>query len=707
MPFNFAQMKTLNGLKNIGGFVMFKKAFGVLQKVGKALMLPVALLPAAGILLALGSALRNPALLDLAPFLDNSGVDMVAAVMQKAGDIVFGNLPLLFAVGVAVGLAGGEGTAGLAAIIGYLIMNVTMGTVLGITAKDVNGLSYANVLGVPTLQTGVFGGIIVGIIAAALYNKFYEIELPSYLGFFAGKRFVPIITAGTAVILGLIMMVIWPPIQSGLNAFSQNMVHANLTLSAFIFGVVERSLIPFGLHHIFYSPFWYEFGEYVTKAGEVVRGDQRIFMAQISDNVQHLTAGTFMTGKFPFMMFGLPAAALAIYHEARPEKKAVVGGLMASAALTSFLTGITEPIEFSFLFVAPVLFGIHAIFAGLSFMIMHLLNVKIGMTFSGGLIDYILFGLINPQTHAWRVIPVGLVFAVIYYFGFRFAIRKFNLMTPGREPDEEEMEDSKGAAGDLAYNILAAMGGKENISHLDACITRLRVSVNDIKKVDKEQLKKLGAAGVLEVGNNIQAIFGPRSETIKGQMKDIMNGKKTRAVEPNSAKEIEQQIEEVNPKALQTEHNADDVFVSPIKGEIKPITEVPDAVFSGKMMGDGFAIVPAEGIVVSPVDGKIVNLFPTKHAIGLLSDSGREILIHFGIDTVNLKGEGFEALVSENDRVQKGQPLLKVDLEHIKNNAKSTITPIVFTNLAEGEKIVINKTGNVDLNEENIIFISK
>ncbi|MDE3840789.1 PTS glucose transporter subunit IICBA [Bacillus methanolicus] len=686
---------------------MFKKAFGVLQKVGKALMLPVALLPAAGILLALGAALRNPALLELAPFLDNSGVDMVAAVMQKAGDIVFGNLPLLFAVGVAVGLAGGEGTAGLAAIIGYLIMNVTMGTVLGITSEDVNGLNYANVLGVPTLQTGVFGGIIVGIIAAALYNKFYEIELPSYLGFFAGKRFVPIITAGTAVILGLIMMVVWPPIQSGLNAFSQNMVHANLTLSAFIFGVIERALIPFGLHHIFYSPFWYEFGEYVTKAGEVVRGDQRIFMAQITDNVQNLTAGTFMTGKFPFMMFGLPAAALAIYHEARPERKKVVGGLMASAALTSFLTGITEPIEFSFLFVAPMLFAIHTIFAGLSFMTMHLLNVKIGMTFSGGLIDYILFGLINPQTNAWLVIPVGLVFAVIYYFGFRFAIRKFNLMTPGREAAEEEVEESKGEAGDLAYNILEAMGGKENISHLDACITRLRVSVNDVKNVDKEQLKKLGAAGVLEVGNNIQAIFGPRSETIKGQMKDIMDGKKPRGVESNPAKEVEQQIEEVNPRALQTEHNADDVFVSPIKGEIKPITDVPDAVFSGKMMGDGFAIVPAEGTVVSPVDGKIVNFFPTKHAIGLLSDSGREILIHFGIDTVNLKGEGFEALVSENDRVQKGQPLLKVDLEHVKNNAKSTITPIVFTNLSEGEKIVINKTGNVDLKEENIISISK
>ncbi|CAM4118330.1 glucose-specific PTS transporter subunit IIBC [Mesobacillus thioparans] len=691
---------------------MFKKAFGVLQKVGKALMLPVALLPAAGILLALGAALRNPALLELAPFLDNSGVDLVAAVMQKAGDIVFGNLPLLFAVGVAVGLAGGEGVAGLAAIIGYLIMNVTMGTVLGITPDDVNGLNYASILGVPTLQTGVFGGIIVGIIAAALYNKFFEIELPSYLGFFAGKRFVPIITAGTAILLGLAMLVIWPPIQNGLNAFSQNMVHANLTLSAFIFGVVERSLIPFGLHHIFYSPFWYEFGQYTTLAGDVVRGDQRIFMAQIGDNVQDLTAGTFMTGKFPFMMFGLPAAALAIYHEARPERKVVVGGLMVSAALTSFLTGITEPLEFSFLFVAPVLFGVHAIFAGLSFMTMHLLNVKIGMTFSGGLIDYILFGLINPQTNAWIVIPVGLVFAVIYYFGFRFAIRKFNLMTPGREEVEEGEEESgaKGQISDLPYEVLDAMGGKENIAHLDACITRLRVSVNDIGNVDKDRLKKLGAAGVLEVGNNIQAIFGPRSETIKGQMRDIMNGKRPRPVETNQATEVEQQIEEVNPEALQTHHDADsaaETFVSPIKGEIKPITEVPDQVFSGKMMGDGFAIVPAEGTIVSPVDGKIVNLFPTKHAIGILSNSGREILIHVGIDTVNLKGQGFETLVSENDTVTKGQPLLKVDLDYIKENATSIITPIVFTNLAEGESIVINKEGNVDVKDENIIMISK
>ncbi|MFB3170844.1 glucose-specific PTS transporter subunit IIBC [Neobacillus sp. 179-C4.2 HS] len=689
---------------------MFKKAFGVLQKVGKALMLPVALLPAAGILLALGAALRNPALIELAPFLDNSTVDMIAAVMQKAGDIIFGNLPLLFAVGVAVGLAGGEGTAGLAAIIGYLIMNVTMGTVLGITAEDVNGLNYANVLGIPTLQTGVFGGIIVGILASAMYNKFYEIELPSYLGFFAGKRFVPIITAASALVLGILMIFIWPPIQNGLNAFSQNMVHANLTISAFIFGVIERSLIPFGLHHIFYSPFWYEFGEYTTKAGEVVRGDQRIFMAQITDNVQNLTAGTFMTGKFPFMMFGLPAAALAIYHEARPEKKVFVGGLMASAALTSFLTGITEPIEFSFLFVAPILFGIHAIFAGFSFMIMHLLDVKIGMTFSGGLIDYILFGLINPQTNAWIVIPVGLVFAVVYYFGFRFAIRTFNLKTPGRELEEEENQAPTGKAGsgDLASNILDAMGGKGNIAHLDACITRLRVSVNDIKNVDKDQLKRLGAAGVLEVGNNIQAIFGPRSETIKGQMKDIMSGKKPSTTVKAPEKGVEQQIEEINPEALQTARsNEDQGFMAPLKGELKPITEVPDQVFAGKMMGDGFAVVPAEGTIVSPVNGKIVNLFPTKHAIGILSDTGREILIHVGIDTVNLKGQGFETLVSENDIVDQGQPLLKVDLDYIKEHATSTITPVVFTNLAEGEKVVIEKPGQVNLKQTGIIKITK
>ncbi len=504
---------------------MFKNFFGVLQKVGKALMLPVALLPAAGILLAVGNALQNPQLTDRAAFLEANWIVMIAQVMEQSGGIIFGNLALLFAVGVAIGLAGGDGVAGLAAIIGYLIMNVTMGTILGITPEMAAAdPAYAMVLGIPTLQSGVFGGIIVGIMASALYKKFFNIELPPYLGFFSGKRFVPIITAAAAVVLGLIMVPVWGPIQAGLNALSYSMIETNLTLSAFIFGVIERALIPFGLHHIFYSPFWFEFGQYVNQAGEVVRGDNLIFWAQMRDGVD-FTAGTFMTGKFPFMMFGLPAAALAIVHCARPEKRKYVAGIMGSAALTSFLTGITEPIEFAFLFVAPLLFAIHAVFAGLSFMLMHILNVKIGMTFSGGVIDYLLFGVLPNRTNWWLVIIVGLVFSVIYYLGFKWAILKFNLKTPGREDDVEEVEGNTSSAGELPGKVLEALGGKENIDHLDACITRLRVTVKDKKLVDKNELKRLGASGVLEVGNNIQAIFGTKSDILKGQIHNIINGK--------------------------------------------------------------------------------------------------------------------------------------------------------------------------------------
>lgn len=680
---------------------MFKKIFGVLQKVGKALMLPVAILPAAGLLLAFGNAFQNPQTLKYLPFLDASWFQLVARVMEQSGDIIFGNLSLLFAVGVAVGLAGGEGVAGLAAIVGYLIMNKTMSVfkdvgqyivldkTLNIAKFD--DPSYAFVLGIPTLQTGVFGGIIVGILAAWAYNKYFEIDLPSYLGFFAGKRFVPIATAAFSVLLGILMCFIWPPIQHGLNTFSHNMIDANLTLSAFIFGVIERSLIPFGLHHIFYAPFWFEFGSYTDKAGLVVHGDQKIFFAQLKDGVE-LTAGTFMVGKFPFMMFGLPAAALAMYHEAKPENKKIAGGILASAALTSFLTGITEPIEFSFLFVAPVLFGIHAIFAGLSFMIMQILNVKIGMTFSGGLIDYLLFGVLPNRTGWWWVIIVGLVLAVIYYFGFRFAIRKWNLRTPGREEAVTEESTSNTPASELPYEILQALGGKDNIASLDACITRLRVQVNAKDEVNKDRLKALGAAGVLEVGNNIQAIFGPKSDTLKTQIKDIMTGK--RPVVTNE-----------DNKVVTNNPSTDEEMINPIEGEIIPITEVPDQVFSGKMMGDGFAIIPSEGTVVSPVDGEIVNVFPTKHAIGILSKGGKEILIHIGIDTVKLNGEGFEVLVAQGDKVTKGQQLVKVDLHFIRENAPSTITPIVFTNLSEGQEVVIEKSGKQGKGEVGIIKI--
>jgi glucose-specific phosphotransferase system IIBC component len=677
-----------------GEIYMFKKFFGILQQVGKALMLPVAILPAAGILLALGNMFQNPQFLSAAPMFDVHWFQAFAMVIEKAGDIVFGNLALLFAVGVAVGLADGEGVAGLAAIVGYLIMNTTIGLVAGVTPGMIGkDPAFANILGIPTLQTGVFGGIVIGVLAAQLYKRFFTIELPSYLGFFAGKRFVPIVTAASAILVGVIMTIIWPPIQHGLNAFSHNMIDANPTAAAFIFGVIERALIPFGLHHIFYNPFWYQFGEYINKAGQVVNGDQSIFFAQLKDGVP-FTAGTFMVGKFPFMMFGLPAAALAMYHEAKSEKKVLAAGILASAALTSFLTGITEPIEFAFLFVAPVLFGIHCIFAGLSFMTMQLFNVKIGMTFSGGLIDYLLFGAMPNRTAWWLVIPVGLVFSVIYYFGFRFAIRKWNLATPGREDDEIEASTSNAQGGDLAVGILAALGGRENIDTLDACITRLRVKVKDIKNVDKAELKRLGAAGVLEVGNNVQAIFGPKSDQLKSQIKDVMAGK----IPANYASA------EASKEAAITV--ADVVsFVAPIDGKVLPLTEVPDAVFSQKMMGDGFAIEPANGNVVSPVDGTISAVFPTKHAIGITAEDGSELLIHFGIDTVSLEGKGFELLVEQGAKVKAGQLILKVNLADVKPKVPSIITPIIFTNLAEGQSVSVKAGQQVKRGQKDIMNI--
>lgn len=686
---------------------MFKKLFGVLQRVGKALMLPVAILPAAGLLLGIGNMLVNPDFLQYVPALENDVVQAIANVLMNSGQIVFDNLSLLFAVGVAIGLSGGEGVAGLAAIIGFLVMNVTMGTVIGVNdyVLSQGDFSYASVLGIPTLQTGVFGGILVGILASSMYKRFFKIELPSYLGFFAGKRFVPIMTAVTSLLLGLALTLVWPPIQHGLNYVSQSMIDTNKTLAAFIFGTIERSLIPFGLHHIFYSPFWYEFGTYVDKAGELVRGDQRIFMQQLRDGVE-FTAGTFTTGKYPFMMFGLPAAALAIYHEAKPQNKKLVGGLMLSAALTSFLTGITEPLEFSFLFVAPLLFAVHAVFAGLSFMTMHILNVKIGMTFSGGFIDYVLFGIIPNRTAWWLVIPVGLALAVIYYFGFRFVIRKFNLMTPGREEDTGEVEDTNTEAvsktgDDLPRNILSALGGKENIAHLDACITRLRVEVKDKSGVDKTRLKKLGASGVLEVGNNIQAIFGTRSDTIKSQIQDVISGK-TPAATPAAAKpepEEEQQAGEAGEAIIKED------IVSPVNGELVDITEVPDAVFSQKMTGDGFAFLSDDGKIASPVYGKVFNVFPSKHAIGIMSDGGKEVLVHIGVNTVKLKGQGFTVLVEEGDLVAAGQPIMEVDLEYVKAHAPSVMSPVIFSNLPEGSSVTLKKPGKVSIGDKDIITI--
>lgn len=674
---------------------MGKKLFGVLQQVGKALMLPVALLPAAGMLLAFGTMFQQEYFLEYAPIFDVTWIQSIAKVMSASGDVIFGNLPLLFAVGVAVGLAGGEGVAGLAAIVGFLIMNVTLGLATGITSDIVSkNPAYASSLGIPTLQTGVFGGIIIGVVAAVLYKRFYTIELPSYLGFFAGKRFVPIITAVTAIAVGLIMTIVWPPIQVGLNSFSTFMLDKNRSVAAFVFGVIERSLIPFGLHHIFYNPFWYQFGEYTNKAGQIVNGDQKIFFAQLRDNVDVFTAGTFMTGKFPFMMFGLPAAALAIYQESKPEKKQMVKGLMVSAALTSFLTGITEPLEFSFLFVAPILFAIHAGFAGLSFLLMHLLNIKIGMTFSGGVIDFMLFGVIPNKTRWWLVIPVGLCFAVIYYFGFKFAIRKFNLKTPGRE-DEDAIKQTNASGSELVVGILESLGGKDNLKDLDACITRLRVQVKDKGKVDKNRLKALGASGVLEVGNNIQAIFGPKSDTLKTQIQEyIASGHIATNMKSNQSDVVPCEI-------ISSELD----FVAPLTGTIVSLLDTKDPVFSEGLMGDGFAIEPSSNVVISPVDGTLVTLFNTKHAIGITADTGHEILIHVGMDTVALKGEGFTAFLQQGDRVKKGQKILEFDLEEMKKKVPSMITPIVFTNLKDEEKVIAKIGEKVKIGQKNIVEI--
>lgn len=654
---------------------MRKKLFGQLQRIGKALMLPVAILPAAGLLLAIGTAIQGEALQHYLPFIQNGGVQNVAKLMTAAGSIIFENLPMIFALGVAIGLAGGDGAAAIAAFVGYIIMNKTMGDFLQVTPKNVTdpASGYASILGIPTLQTGVFGGIIIGALAAWCYNKFYNINLPSYLGFFAGKRFVPIMMATTSFILAFPMALIWPTIQTGLNAFSTGLLDSNTGVAVFLFGFIKRLLIPFGLHHIFHAPFWFEFGSWKNAAGEIIHGDQRIFIEQIREGA-HLTAGKFMQGEFPVMMFGLPAAALAIYHSAKPENKKVVAGLMGSAALTSFLTGITEPLEFSFLFVAPLLFFIHAVLDGLSFLTLYLLDVHLGYTFSGGFIDYVLLGVLPNKTQWWLVIPVGLVYAVIYYFVFRFLIVKLKYKTPGRE--DKQSQAVTASATELPYAVLEAMGGKANIKHLDACITRLRVEVNDKSKVDVPGLKDLGASGVLEVGNNMQAIFGPKSDQIKHEMQQIMNGQ---VVENPTTMEDDKDETVVVAEDKSATSELSHIVHAPLTGEVTPLSEVPDQVFSEKMMGDGIAIKPSQGEVRAPFNGKVQMIFPTKHAIGLVSDSGLELLIHIGLDTVKLNGEGFTLHVEEGQEVKQGDLLINFDLDYIRNHAKSDITPIIVT----------------------------
>ncbi|WP_278600074.1 glucose-specific PTS transporter subunit IIBC [Clostridium tertium] len=672
--------------------IFLKKYFGVLQRVGKSLMLPVALLPAAGLLMGIGTLLQNPNIINNIPMLSGETFQLMANIMSSSGDIVFSNLPLIFAVGVAIGMSNGDGVAALAAIVSFLIMNMT----IGITARvdllqvDTNPM-YDMVLGIPTLQTGVFGGILIGMVSAIIYQKFYTIKLPEFLGFFSGKRFVPIVAAIAGVLIGIIMVVIWPPIQNFLLAFSRSMIGTNQTVSALIFGIVERALIPFGLHHIWYNPFWYQFGEYTNLAGQLVVGDQAIFFAQLKEGVE-FTAGTFMTGKFPFMMFGLPAAALAMYHEADSDKKKLVAGILFSGALTSFLTGITEPIEFMFLFVAPVLFGVHCIFAGLSFMIMQILNVKVGLTFSGGLIDFILFGVLPNRTKWWWIIIVGIIFAAIYYIGFRYIIRKLDLKTPGREREESEI-DIDITDGDLAYNVLDAFGGVKNIKYLDACITRVRVTVKNISLVNRSKLKSLGSADLMIIGDNIQAIFGPKSDMLKEQMKDIIDGKEVKVKKKKNIEKIE--------KGLKIESS----IMMPVTGKLLRLEEVPDPIFSMKLIGDGFAIDPKKNILISPIKGMILTISKTSHSITIRGLDGFDIFIHIGIDSINLNGNGFKAFVQEGDIVNEGDLLIEFPLDEIREKLKSPMIPVIFKGLSKEKFIYFNNDMDVKSGDINKVEI--
>ncbi len=691
---------------------MKDKLFSVLQRVGRSFMLPIAILPVAGLLLGIGGSFTNPTMIEaygLASILGEGTVlNAILTVMSKCGDVIFGNLPIIFAMGVAIGMAKKEKeVAALSGAIAFFVMHTAISAMLSITqigATLPNG-SLTNVVGIESLQMGVFGGIIVGLGVAALHNKFYKIELPQVLSFFGGTRFVPIISCLVYVVVGIVMFYLWPHIQTGIYAVGALVRDAGYG-GTFLYGLMERALIPFGLHHVFYIPFWQTgVGGTMEVAGTLVEGAQNIFFAQLADpttTVFSVEATRFMSGKFPLMIFGLPGAALAMYHCSKSNKRKVAGGLLLSAALTSMLTGITEPLEFTFLFVAPILYVIHSIFAGAAYMLMHIFNVGVGMTFSGGFIDLSLFGILqgNAKTNWIWVVIIGILYFVVYYLVFRFLISKFDYKTPGREEDGEETklytradvnnrdgQNKANSSDSLSANIVKGLGGVDNISDVDCCATRLRITVFDVKKVNQDILKATNASGVVMKGNGVQIIYGPRVSVIKSNLEDYLTN-------PNAYQANEEVFIEENLSS-----DVKEVFYAPLSGKLDLITATPDESFSKKMMGDGVVIFPTSDTVVAPCDGEVVMIFPTKHAIGIKSKEGIELLIHVGIDTVALNGTGFETLVEVGQKVEMGQPLLKVDMEYVRANAKSDATVVVFTNVTE-QKVTLTKLGEMKAKEE-------
>ena len=695
---------------------MKDKIFGVLQRVGRSFMLPIAILPVAGLLLGVGGSFTNETMLQAYGLMDIIGpgtfFNVILKVMSQAGDIVFANLPIIFAMGVAIGMAKKEKeVAALAAAIAFFIMHASISAMISSHggAEAMLSGSTASVCGITSLQMGVFGGIIVGLGVAALHNKFYKIELPQVLSFFGGTRFVPIISGLTYVIVGIVMFYVWPIVQQGIYAVGGVVMESGYA-GTWVYGLMERALIPFGLHHVFYLPFWQTaLGGTMEVAGRVVEGAQNIFFAQLADPTVEqfaVSATRFMSGKFPLMIFGLPGAALAMYKCAKPEKKKIVAGLLLSAAVTSMLTGITEPIEFTFLFVAPVLYITHCVFAGAAYMLMHIFEVGVGMTFSGGLIDMFLFGILqgNAKTNWIWIVIIGIAYFVVYYFLFSFLIKKMDLQTPGRDDNEEVKlytrsdvnakkagEAGAAAEDELSAAICRGLGGKKNISDVDCCATRLRCTVHKPELVDDAALKATGASGVVHKGNGVQIIYGPRVTVVKSNLEDYLETAPNEEYIPQQTAAVEEKAAaEVEGKVVDTI-----IISSPVNGTAADLSETPDDAFAGRMMGDGAMVVPEEGVIYAPEDGEICFIFGTKHAIGFQTESGVTMLLHVGIDTVKLDGKGFEPLVKEGDKVKKGDPMMKVDLDYLKANAPSLATPVLCTELEENQKIRLLANGAV------------
>ena len=698
---------------------MKKHIFSLLQRIGQSFMLPIALLPIAGIFLGIGSSLTNTNMLAAYHLKGLMGPGtapyILFSLLNSAGSIIFDNLPILFAVGVAIGMARTEkATAALSSIVAFFVMHSTIGSLITYTGRSHSFLTGATteIVGITSLQMGVFGGIIVGLGVAALHNRFYKIELPKVFSFFGGTHFIPIISAITYVGIGILMFYIWPPIQILINDAGKLVLMSGYG-GTFVYGLLERALIPFGLHHVFYMPFWQTaVGGRELVNGQLIEGAQNIFFAELaSPDTSHFSvaATRFMSGKFPLMMFGLPGAALAMYTCARPENKKAVGSLLLSAAISSAVTGITEPLEFAFLFVAPPLYVIHCAFAGLSYMLMHMLNVGIGMTFSGGFLDFFLFGILqgNTKTSWLHVIPVGILYFIVYFTVFRVMILKFNYQTPGHEKDNAAPVNN---ADNKSQQILDGLGGLENISDLSCCATRLRVTLHRPSKLNKEKLLATGAAAVVANGDGVQVVYGPEVTVIHARLQDYITQiiPASSSTTDNSAAVPTTSAEVSNPAVSAEAKDSDnlsvadtiiDIVYAPCNGTVITLKEVADGVFSEGYIGDGFAIEPVDGSFYAPFDCTVAMVFDTHHAIALHTANGTELILHVGLDTVKLKGQYLEVFVDEGQKIQKGDLILRADLEGIQSAGCRTVTPVVITGAGGAESVELLKTGPVHIGD--------